>query len=226
MRNYQVSIVGTQALLLHADNIEWADQMEDWRSSKDNKKISKAGDDRSPAWRWLGTVYHDDQHIVMPADNIMRALLQGGAMVPVPGGKNGKTFKSQSQSGILPKATAWPLLLPKSGTEWLPIPWPSLAKLTGEKDFSKHKEAVVKVGGELFTKRVKIGQAKHIRVRPRFSRWMVVAEFGVSDEQITTEVLTDIVEMAGHYVGLGDWRPGGKTPGSYGMFGATVKQLN
>jgi hypothetical protein len=47
----------------------------------------------------------------------------------------------------------------------------------------------------------------------------------VSDDQITTGALEDIAEMAGHYKGLGDWRPGGKTPGSYGMFEATVKQL-
>lgn len=45
----------------------------------------------------------------------------------------------------------------------------------------------------------------------------------VSDEQITTAALQDIVTYAGQYKGLGDWRPGGKTPGPFGMFTATLK---
>ena len=54
MQTYQVSLIGQQALLMHKDDIEWADEMEDWRVDKDNKKNSKAGDDRTPAHRWMG----------------------------------------------------------------------------------------------------------------------------------------------------------------------------
>jgi hypothetical protein len=36
------------------------------------------------------TTMYDGERIVMPCDNIMRALMEGGAMVPVPGGKMGK----------------------------------------------------------------------------------------------------------------------------------------
>jgi hypothetical protein len=51
MRNYEVTMTGTQPLLLHADDIEWADRMSAWKDDPANKKTSKAGDDRSPAWR-------------------------------------------------------------------------------------------------------------------------------------------------------------------------------
>jgi hypothetical protein len=35
-------------------------------------------------------------------------------------------------------------------------------------------------------------------------------------------VLSDIFNYAGRYKGLGDWRPGSKTPGTWGMFTAEV----
>jgi hypothetical protein len=48
----------------------------------------------------------------------------------------------------------------------------------------------------------------------------------VGDKQITTAVLTDILEAAGKYKGLGDWRPSSpKSPGPFGTFSATVKEI-
>lgn len=220
MRRYQITIAGTQPLLHHADSIEWADEMSAWKDDKDNKKTSKAGDDRSPAWRWLGALYHDGKQIVIPTGNIMRCLMEGGAMVPVPGGKSGKTFKAQTQSGIMATSVSWPLLI---GGETVPVT--KILKLNGEKDFAKHKKAAEDHGFSLFLKRARIGAQKHVRVRPKFQQWAVAGQLAVSDDQITTQVLSDILEMAGTYKGLGDWRPGSKTPGPYGMFKAEVTQI-
>lgn len=219
MRIYRVTIIGTRNLLLHADNIEWDDEMETWRANKDNKKSSKPGDDRSPAWRWLGGVYHDDVYAIMPADNLMRCWMEAGAKVPVPGSAR-KTFKSQSQSGIIPKEIGWPIYVGGKPLKWAPF-----AKMVGVKDFAKHKQFALDLGGQLFVKRVKIGKSKHVRVRLRLPEWQVICEFGVSDEQITTQIFTDIIETGGHLVGLCDWRPGAPTPGSHGMFSTIVEQL-
>jgi len=220
MEHYLITITGTQSLLMHADDIEWADQMEAWKNDKDNKKGSKAGDDRSPAWRWLGNLYHDGKRIVMPIGNIMRCLMEGGTQVPVPGGKGSKTFKAQTQSGIQAVESSWPLLL--AGKE---IPVAKLLMLTGNKDFAAHKQAAIDHGFTLFLKRAKIGNSKHVRVRPRFDTWAIRGEIVVADEQITEAIIRDILEMAGRYKGLGDWRPSSKTPGSYGMFTAQIQPI-
>lgn len=220
MRTYQVTITGTSPLLMHNDDIEWADQMDAWKNNKDNKKISKAGDDRSPAFRWIGNLYHNGEQLTLPTGNVMRALMEGGAAVPVPGGQRGKTFKAQSQSGIVPRGAGWPLFL-----NGKPVPYEPLGALTGEPDFAKHKERAKELGFILFLKRAKIGQSKHVRVRPRFDSWQARGELLVQDEQITTEVLADILEVAGKYKGLGDWRPSSKTPGTFGMFTAEVRQI-
>jgi len=215
--HYAVTITGTTPLIMHADNIEWADEMSAWKDRKENKSKSKAGDDRSPAFRWIGSLYHDGEHICLPSENFMRCLMEAGAQVPVPGGRSGKTFKSQTQSGIMPGALSWPLLVASKPVAVAPV-----LGLQREPDFAAHKAAAVKMGFELMCKRAKIGASKHIRVRPLFREWSAVVELTVTDPQITPAALEDIIDVAGTFKGLGDWRPGGKTPGRYGMFTAVL----
>lgn len=217
MRKYNVTLTGVTPLIMHADNIEWADAMSAWKDRKENKAKSKAGDDRTPAFRWIGGLYQDGSHVCLPSENLMRCLMEAGAQVPVPGGRSGKTFKSQTQSGIMPGALSWPLLVAGKPIRVAPID-----ALRDELDFTAHKAAVAKLGFELMCKRAKIGASKHIRVRPLFREWSAVVEFTVTDPQISTAVLEDILDVAGTFKGLGDWRPGGKTPGRYGMFTAVI----
>lgn len=220
MRSYAVTLTGKTPLLMHHDNIEWADFMDEWKANPDNKAGSKAGDDRSPAWRWLGCTYHDGKNLAMPQANIMRCLMEGGAMVPVPGGKMGKTFKSQTQSGMMCVEPLWTLQV-----NGKPVPWAKVEKLKDERKFTNHKAAVQELGFELLVKRAKVGSSKHVRVRPQFAPgWQISGTLAVWDEQITIEALRRIVEFSGQYKGLGDWRPGGRTPGPYGTFEGVVAE--
>lgn len=218
MRNYPITLTGRTPLLMHHDNIEWADFMEEWKSDPANKKTSKAGDDRSPAWRWLGCVYHDSQALGVPAANIMRSIMEGGAMVPVPGGKMGKTFKSQTQSGMMCVEPLWTLTINGKRIAWADVEaTKELAK------FAEHKQRAQQLGFELLVKRAKIGATKHVRVRPQFAAgWQVAGTLAVWDDQIDEKALGQILEYAGQYKGLGDWRPGGRTPGPYGTFDAKI----
>ncbi len=220
MDSYKITITGTSALLMHRDNIEFADDLKLWRQQPENKKLSVAGDDRSPAFTWLGCVYEDEGNIAIPSDNLMRCLMEGGAMVPVPGGKNGKTFKAQTQSGMLPHETGWALLIDDA-----PIAMDEILPLREERDFKVHVETVKDLGFVLFTKRAKIGTSKHVRVRPKFPRWSLSGRLDVWDDQITKEVLVSVLRSAGEFKGLGDWRPSSKTPGPYGRFTAEVDKL-
>lgn len=219
MRTFKVTITGKTPLLMHHDNIEWADDMELWKDNPDNRKGSKAGDDRSPAWRWLGCVYHDGVRIGIPQANIMKCLMEGGVMVPVPGGKRGKTFKSQTQSGMMSAEPYWPLLI--NGAQ---IKWADVERLMNEEVFANHKAAARALGFELLVKRAAVGTSKHIRVRPQFAAgWQCSGSIAVWDEQITDKALRDIFAFAGQYKGIGDWRPGApKKPGPYGTFEAKI----
>lgn len=219
MRTYQVTLIGKTPMLMHHDNIEWADFMDEWKANPANQKGSKPGDDRSPAWRWLGCVYHDGKTLAIPQANIMKSLMEGGAMVPVPKGKNGKTFKSQTQSGMMSVAPFWQLLVGGHS-----VVWADVETLKDEDKFANHKTAVRALGFELLVKRAAVGQRKHVRVRPQFAAgWQATGQIAVWDEQITDSALRDIFEYAGQYKGIGDWRPGApKKPGPYGTFEAKI----
>ena len=60
-----------------------------------------------------------------------------------------------------------------------------------------------------------------MRYRPKFNEW--VLEFHVIfEEEIPKEVIKEALEIAGKYVGIGDWRPSKK--GKFGKFQVTKFQ--
>jgi len=216
MKTVQVEITGTTPLLMHSDNIDWADKMTAWKDDPKNKKFSKAGDDRTPPWRWIGCLYHDGNIITMPNENIMRCIMEGATQVFT--GKGQKTFKAQSQSGLLCNDFHWPFIV--NGKTILLKDIQDFIKFD---TFKENIEAAECLDIELFVKRARIGQSKNIRVRPRFNAWSVSGQITIIDKQITPEILQTILEISGQYKGLGDWRPGAKTPGAFGMFKAVVR---
>lgn len=218
-RKYAVTLTGETPLLMHQDNLQWAEAMKKWSKDPANKSESVAGDDRSPAWRWIGNLYVENNIIVMPSDNLMTMLREGGKRCPT--GKGQSTFKAQTQSGIMVDQSAWPVCVNNQQISYTPID-----NLIGNKNFEDHEYAVSKLGFTLFVKRAKIGMAKHVRVRPRFDTWTCSGSVTVFDDMITTEVLRDIIKFAGFYAGIGDWRPSSpKSPGSFGKFSATINPM-
>lgn len=206
---------------MHADNIDWADRMELWKSKSENKAKSKAGDDRTPPWRWLGCLNSDNPKtgiVTIPSEYIMRSIMGGAAQVPT--GKGQTTFKAQSQSGLLCESFHWPLLVGGETVEMSAI-----NKMLEFETFRENAEAAEALGFSLFVKRAKIGQAKHIRVRPRFDDWSTAGLITIMDDQISVDVLQSILSIAGRMKGLGDWRPGSPTPGAFGMYTAKVSRI-
>lgn len=218
-RRYRVSLNGETSLLMHNDNLEWADKMIEWRRDPANKKISVPGDDRSPAFTWIGNLYIEDGLVVIPSDNLMTMLREGGKQCPT--GKGQQTFKALTQSGIIVDQSSWPVLV--GGAE---IKTERIMALVNESDFKVHEKVAAELGFELFAKRAKIAKSKNVRVRPRFSSWACCGTVTVVDDRITTQALSDILRFAGMYCGLGDWRPSSPmSPGRFGRFTTEVKEV-
>ena len=217
---YAVRIEGKSPMLQHSDNLSWAEQITKWRKDPANKKFSTKGDDRSPAFSWLGSLYFDKGLVVCPSDNLMTCIREGGARCPKPVGRG--TWKQDSQSGIMVNEIGWPIVLGNGQT----IKQADVETLMGEKDFSAHEAKVKELGFELFVKRARIGQSKHVRVRPRFDQWSCEGTLTVLNEAITTEILEDILVNGGCYAGLCDWRPSSPcAPGQFGVFIPTIKKI-
>ena len=220
MDTYTITMTGTRPLLMHANDIDFRDTMKAWLLDPTNKKMSVAGDDRTPPWTWLGYCYHDGQKLVIPSDNLMTTLREGGAKVPT--GKSRETYKRISQAGILVMDLAWDII-PAGRTA--PVEWQPLKDAALTASFAECEQLAREAGFALYKKSVKVGRSSHIRVRPRFEPgWSISGEVTILDERITKDVLAQIMDAAGRFAGLGDWRPSSPmAPGPFGMFEATVK---
>jgi len=219
VEKFRVTLTGKMPLLLHADNIEWADMLEAWKKDPNMRVRSRAGDDRTPAWRWIGSAYTDGKQLVIPSDNLMVAFREGGALVNT--GKGKKTYKAQTQSGAMVVEPSWPILVGGKS-----IPYAPIKALMEEEDFNVHQQRANELGFVLSIKRAKIGFSKHIRVRPRIDTpWSISGTIQVWDDTLTEDVLRVVWTQAGLYKGLCDWRPGSKTPGQYGTFEAEIARI-
>jgi len=217
-QNYNVTINGITPLIMHNDNLSWSDSMKEWGKDPNNKKISVAGDDRFPAWRWMGYLYWNNGEVCIPADNIMTMLREGGAKCPT--GKRGATFKRQTQSGIIVNEAGWTL-----ETHNGVITKEQVESLINNPSMEEQEKVAKELGFMLFIKRAKIGQNKHVRVRPRFDSWSAQGSILVLDETITEEILNTILTLSGQLCGLCDWRPSSpKAPGSFGKFEVKIEK--
>lgn len=68
---------------------------------------------------------------------------------------------------------------------------------------------------EIDKQSVKIGQARVMRSRPRFDEWDLDFKIMITDDRLEPMVLKEILEGAGYYVGVGDYRP------KFGLFEVT-----
>jgi len=221
MKQYAVTLTGLTPLLLHRDNLSFSEAVKAWQVDPQNKEFSTAGDDRSPAWTWIGCLYSDGKHIGMDSDNIMTMLREGGAKLKT--GKGQETYKKQTQYGIVVDQIQADMFV--RGKQ---IPVEAINALVGNMNFEEHEAFALNSGFELFVKRAKIQSKKHVRVRPLFRDWVLQFSITVIDEEqsgITQSVLQRILDLAGGMCGLGDWRPSSKTPGSFGKFSSVIEAI-
>lgn len=216
--SYKVTLTGSSPLLMHSDNPRGGEMVKAWTKNPQNRKLSVAGDDRSPAFTWLNYLYHDGKQLVMDVDCVMAMLREAGAKCPNPNGRG--SLKSQTQSGFIAEGLGWDFKV--NGKN---IPWAPLNALFDESDFEKHEEVAKSFGFELFMKRARVGQNKHIRIRPRFDNWVVTGSLLVLDPSMTENIVEMVFQQAGFYVGLCDWRPGSRTPGQFGRFEAKIQKV-
>lgn len=164
MRSIEFTLTGEMPLLMHQDDVELADELEAWRKDPAHKNISKAGDDRSPAWTWQTYCYSDGEHLAIPSANIMVCLRSAGTQMIL---KKQKTFKELTQSGLLITSEFCEFTV---GGKQIAV---SDLEDMREKDFKAQANECRKHGFRLFVKRARVGSSKHVRVRPRFDSWQV-----------------------------------------------------
>lgn len=223
-RSTLVLLVGDNELIMDRDNITFGSQVTRWQKDPDNKDAQAPGDDRAPAWGWLGKLHYADtaeQWVGIPQD-MLSACLRGAATgIPHPSAKGRKTLKEVSQAGIIFRRTLFPLLVQAADTQaWGPISFADLyLKLGHEENFDVHEAVAKTYGLRLDVRRAKPQYNRsHVRVRPMFGPWRCFVEATIVDEVLAPKVMATLWHQAGYYKGLGNWRPSVSKAGSYGTF--------
>lgn len=216
---YQFSLTGFMPLLMHADDIEGADELKAWRNDASNKNVSVPGDDRSPPWSWQTYLYRSNGSVVMPSENIMASLRVAGAKMIL---KNKKTFKEASQSGLLITSEHCEFLCNGESVDFSLI---DSLRHDSSVTFRDHITYCRDNGFDLDVRRAKVGTNKHIRVRAKFSTWSVSGELVTLVPEFNDGNVSDLFRLAGR-AGLCDWRPSApKSPGPYGQFEAEIVRI-
>jgi hypothetical protein len=221
MERYQITLKGLTPLLMHNDNLTFSEKVKAWQQAPENKQLSVSGDDRTPAWVWIGYLYHDGRNVGVNSDNIMTMLREGGAKVI---NKGKETYKKQTQSGIMLDQQQFDLYV---GGQLIGIE--SIKPLIGNTNFNEHLDLAESLGFELLVKRAKIGKAKHVRVRPMFREWEVRGSLTVLDSELsglTQPILETILSQSGALCGLCDWRPSSPSSGTFGKFKPTIERID
>lgn len=220
MQMYLVTLTAKTPLLMHRDNIEYQALVRRWQLDPKNNGKSVPGDDRTPAWLWIGGLYTDGRSVALPTDCLMAACMGAGAKMKT--GQGQKTYKSQTQSGMAFTEPFMSFTNRQRAIEMAPI-----EALQAETDFDRHVLGARDLGFALDVRPVRIGtNGRHIRVRPVFDQWRAEGTLSVWDSALTKDVLTQLFQIAGDSQGLCEWKPSSKRPGPFGRFAATVTAVN
>lgn len=212
MLTCEYKLSGLSPLILHNDNLEGAEQIAHW--CKTHRKESKAGDDRTPPWTWKTYLYHDGEQLFIPTEFMMACLWRAAVKVILKGNTSYKAIVAES---VRFEGMGVPLLV---GGKTIPIK--RIEAIGGT--FAEHCAAVRTLGFRLLAKRAKVGQSKHVRVRPVFDDWSLHGHLSVEGSIITLDVLREIFDVLGRR-GLGDWRPSAGAPGPYGRASAELTPM-
>lgn len=222
----KIVLTGTNPMLFHSNNVQWRDKTKAYQSRPKVGEVAKKktgspadpkGDDRNPAFTWLGYLYHNGKVVGIPSDNLMAMFRSAASMLPT--GNKQETYKRRSQTGILVLDPLYPLVTAGGKS----LPWAPFKALSDELDFAKHEEVAAEHDFILWAKPARVSSSSHIRVRPLFDvGWKAEGRVAIRDDMVGKNVFESILTLAGTYCGIGDWRPNSKTPGTYGTFSSEV----
>jgi len=140
----------------------------------------KRSNDHDPKKEAEAALYKDSKgKVIVPSLNILAALQKAGTDYKVPG-KGKKTFKNYIYAGV--------------GIEPFEIPLQ-----TNGTDPRK--------AWEIDRQPVVVNRSRIMRSRPRFNQWGLMFTIAILDPIIQPETLKEILESAGRYQGLCDFRP-------------------
>lgn len=173
-------LTGTAPMLHHSSVL--VDPMSEatrWLAAATSKRSKTIDDHVEVAWReWCGGLYSDTEgRVVLPGDNIYRALQEAGSR---------RKKQSTIKRAVFPAAPDY--LLEYDG------PKGDKRKLYDDGRFTSRMA-------------IAVNRVRVMRTRPIFRAWSAVVDFVVDTTEIDVDTVVAVMADAGRYIGVGDYRP-------------------
>ncbi len=181
MAEITLRLCGIAPLIMHADTL--ADPLhpltKEFKKLTSQKNKTDAVHEEIAYREWMAGLYTDDDGaVVVPADNVMRCLVEG---------------MQRRKLGKKTKAAVFAM-----------APW---FKLEHEGPLSVEALYETDGRRFVYRKNVGNQRSRVVRVRPIFRQWKLVVSLDVDTDEVTVEDVTSGMEAAGRYVGLCERRP-------------------
>lgn len=175
----KLRLIGTRPLLMH--NGQLADPTNpNTRAIKPvakKREKTEADFEQLKKLEWIGGLYRDSEGRI----SLTEDMVLGAAIEGAKKVKKGKQMKA----GLFSPKTHFPL------------------EFKGPKDVLELYET----GNFCDYRSVVIGQARTMRARPRFAEWSASIELVVETGVVNPNDVVEAFELAGRFIGLGDFRP-------------------
>jgi hypothetical protein len=172
-----VTIQGIAPLMQHRFPMPDLSQM-----SKGGKKSTGAKDYTE---EWRDYLYTSSGQVVQPSSHIEGALVKAAAGFKITG-KRGKSYKDLFSANVIVD----PVEIPHG------IAVPDMLDCDPDKPLYIDMRPVI------------VMRARVVRLRPTFKPgWQLSFTINVTDDELPFEILSDVLNLAGKTVGIGDYRP-------------------
>jgi len=177
VQKYNVTIEGVAPLLQHKFGVEAQTELAD--------QVKQHSGQKDYSGEWLDTAYLLGNEIYPPAEHIWQAMIRAGVNFRIKG-KGRKTYKDLISCAVIVE----PDLIPHG----LELP----EEMTTDPSQPVYVDK----------RPVRIQRARVLRERLALSKgWKLAFEMLITDDQLQKEVIKAILDYAGQYVGIGDFRP-------------------
>lgn len=212
MRDITITVIGRTELLMHNSRLvnpmdpatkELNAAYAEWKRLKNDEAFEELC-----RVEFYGSIYHYEADGTVigpywPSDSFHACLKQAGAKIV----KKGRTtFKNIVAAALLP-----------GDTDINPLAY------AGPRRGEQAPRTLPELWAEPFYRDIRparVGSAKVMRTRPKFTNWKFEAPFVLDTEVLDLADLERVLALAGQIVGLGDWRP--EKGGRRGRFLAKV----
>jgi len=184
MKQYAVTIQGTTVLLQHRFGPQAQTELAD--------QVKRVAGQRDFTGEWIDSAYLLDGKVVHPAEHIYQAMIRAASNFRIKG-RGKKTYEDLVSSAVIIE----PDLIPFEGPIELPSP--------EEIPIGAPKE-----GCPVFVdiRPVRIQKSRVLRERLGIAPgWRLSFNLTVTEEDFPPEAIKAILDYAGQFIGIGDYRP-------------------